>query len=261
MRTADQASGAPGCSSDGQTATLGKTSKYRVAPAGILLLAISSLAISFGLGFLGLLPVQVWSVFLELCGIGAVAVQIADIELTLLDGHRNWLSQVRCSWAALKRVPGRVSLSVLRTARRIDNWLHGRKHASIAMGGVIAGTATLSGNAEVTWAYERPLTPVQGTTVADAIADMNDRLNEISERFIRVAESVRMMDTQIRKQMEADQASMEALIGRERTGIVQLIDRLQIGGARIAKLGLWCLAIGAVIGMLAPEIVELAGKL
>jgi len=218
------------------------------------LVIVVSVAVAFPLGLLGLLAVRMWAAMFEVLGILAVAFQIADAELLLIDGHRNWLWQWRQAWT--RATTGAQELRQLARSlwQKVAGWMHVPRSVSIEAGCASCIATGISCNVEAVrdWSIK----PVEAEAVGDLVIQVNERLARISERFQRLDEDAKQKVENLAVQMDTNDNVTREEARDSVDGVRRLIHSIQIGGARWAKRGLLALVIGTLIGLFAAQITQ-----
>jgi hypothetical protein len=228
--------------------------RTRLSGWEFLLVVSLSLAGAFALGLWGPLAVRMWAAGFEVLGILAVALQIADAELLLIDGQRNWLWRERRAWTRARTGIKKVAERARSLGQKVAGWLRVRRSVTIEAGFAAAGVSGVSCNAEAVWDWS--IKPVEAETVGELVIQVNEQLARISERFQRLDEDADQKVKNLARQMAANDDALRADLRGSVDGVRRLIDSIQIGGARWAKRGLLALVIGTLIGLFATQIAQ-----
>jgi hypothetical protein len=221
-----------------------------------LLAIVLSVAVAFLLGLLGLLAVRMWATLFELLGTLAVAIQIADAELWLIDGHRNWLSRWRQAWT--RATTGAKELRRLARSlwQKVTGWMHVRKSAGIQQNGAPIIVTCIPPNVEAVCGWS--IKPIEAETVGDVVIQVNERLARISECFQGLGEDAKRKVENLAVQMDTNDNVTRAEARDSVDRVVGLVRSIQVGGAGWAKRGLLALVIGMLIGLFAAQITHTA---
>jgi hypothetical protein len=201
----------------------------------------------------GPLAVRIWAAGFEVFGILAVAIQIADAELLLIDAHINWLWQWRRAWTMARTGAKKLTQLARSLWRKMTGWMHVPRSVSIEAS-IGALSACASCNVEVVRDWS--ITPVEAETVSELVTQVNEQLARISERFQRLDEDADQKVTHLATQMVAHDDALRADLRGSVDGVRRLIDSIQIGGAKWAKRGLLFLVVGTLIGLFATQIAQ-----
>ena len=228
--------------------------RTRLSGWEFLLVVSLSLAGAFALGLWGPLAVRMWATGFEVLGILAVALQIADAELLLIDGQRNWLWQGRRAWTRARTGVKKVAERAHSLWQKLAGWLHVRRSVTIEAGFATCVASGVSCNVEAVrdWSVK----PVEAETVGELVIQVNERLARISERFQRLDEEAEQRVKDLATQMTANDDALLADLRGSVDGVRRLIDSIQIGGVKRAKRGLLFLVVGTLIGLFATQIAQ-----